>query len=112
MYTLLPPRSCPPTWVATPSLEEVVLYLRGEDASASEQGAAVAAEGLVPARNTVDVRLVLSPPRRETYEFSVFCTLRPGAASGGGQGACRRDQIHQVVSIDQLIRSHMEGATA
>jgi len=46
--TLLPPRSCPPTWVATPSLEEVVLYLRGEDASASEQGAAVAAEGLVP----------------------------------------------------------------
>ena len=35
-----------------------------------------------------------------------------GAASGGVQGACRRDQIQQVVSIDQLIISHMEGATA
>ena len=41
-------------------------------------------EGMVPARNTVDVRLVLMPPRRETYEFSVFATLRPGASTGLG----------------------------
>ena len=42
-------------------------------------------EGLVPARNTVDVRVVLRPPHRETFELSVHCMLRPGASSGLGQ---------------------------
>ena len=41
-------------------------------------------EGLVPARNTLDIRLVLSPPRRETFEFVVWVTLRPAGASGLG----------------------------
>ena len=41
-------------------------------------------EGLVPARNTMDVKLVLKPPRRETFEFSVRCTLRPGKSAGLG----------------------------
>ena len=40
------------------------------------------AQGLVPARNTVDVRLVLRPPRRETFEFAVHCALRPSVIGG------------------------------
>ncbi|KAL3908546.1 MAG: hypothetical protein SGPRY_009753, partial [Prymnesium sp.] len=36
--------------------------------------------GNVPARNTVDVRLVLLPDRRQELLFDVMCSLRPGGA--------------------------------
>ena len=51
-----------------------------------------AAEGLVPARNTVDVHLLLSPPRREEVTFAVSCTLRPGASHGLGGGPVSGDR--------------------
>jgi len=38
--------------------------------------------GNVPARNTVDVQLILTPDRRERLAFDVLCSLRPGSATG------------------------------
>ena len=74
-------------------------------------------EGLEPARNTIDVRLVLLPPRREAYGFSVFCTLRPGASSGvgrasvvepGGPSAARR--LHAVALPGLVAAATSRGA--
>ena len=42
-------------------------------------------QGLVPARNTVNVRLTLTPDRREFLRFSIYCALRPGAQGGLGR---------------------------
>ena len=47
----------------------------------------------MPARNTLDVRLVLSPPKRETFEFIVSATLRPGNSVGLGGTARRKSSV-------------------
>jgi len=72
-----------------------------------------AAEGLVPARNTVDVRMVLRPPRRETFEFAVLCTLRPGTKGellGPPREICRITAIADFPQL-QVCDARLQGVS-
>lgn len=43
--------------------------------------------GNVPARNTVDVQLIIKPDKRARLSFAILCALQPGESSGFDNGA-------------------------